>query len=627
MSKIAVSCKASMHIGKKWSAAHNRRSYDREKWNRDGHIVSERSRLNVTLRDSDLRSWFHQTFDAAIAAFNEKNAGKHNDRLIDPDAYYHEQKGRVQECIIQLGDHAAYLDMVSKVGQEIADDMHIRFLTDVYRQWEKENPSLRVFSAIIHMDETKDGTPHLHLDFVPVAESKRGLAVKVSMDGAMKALGFDRHKGQKYGETPYKQWLAAQRERVELLAAQYVDLIPSEHNTGKQHVETWEYKSQQARKQVAQLAADQKERAAEIERLDAEKQQLDTELKPLRELKISTEEMMHVGKAALGFVTVRKKDFELLQEQAAAYRANQAEMADLAAARSIFETQRENEIARLRKLQEDEESRISAAEQQGYGDARNAIRDYEQKAQEAFRKADEAQKEAEIAKMEARYAHLQAIEKKRDADAEYERNRDAIALLEQAEQKNKQLAEQISDLKTEILQMDSQHRQEINAKYDSIQQYQKRLADYRKLYAQRIRDNKEQYDLQVQEMQQQFHEQQLQNAQKLTEIQEKLTAAEADVSRLKKILQAAGGMIFDICKAVGMLTDTRGGAYRCRDLSDRQESLIDAVREIGSTFLERLGFRKTAQRLENSVGVSEQIQARIEEKINVRHYERDGMCR
>ena len=133
MPPLSVSCKTSMHIGKKWSAAHNRRTYDRQKWNRDGHIVAERSSLNVTLCDSDLRSWFHQTFDAAIAAFNEKNAGKHNDRLINPDAYYQEQKGRVQECIIQLGDHAAYLDMVSKVGQEIADDMHIRFLTEAYR--------------------------------------------------------------------------------------------------------------------------------------------------------------------------------------------------------------------------------------------------------------------------------------------------------------------------------------------------------------------------------------------------------------------------------------------------------------------------------------------------------------
>jgi len=216
---LPIACKTSMHIGKKWSAAHNRRSYDKEKWNRDGHITADRSALNVTLRDSDLRTWFHQTFDQAIAAFNAKNEGKHNDRLINPEAYYQEQKGRVQECIIQLGDHAAYMEMVDQVGRELADDIHIRFLTEAFRQWEKENPSLRVFSAIIHMDEIRDGTPHLHLDFVPVAESKRGLSVKVSMDGAMKALGFDRKKGQKYAETPYKQWLAAQRERVESLAA------------------------------------------------------------------------------------------------------------------------------------------------------------------------------------------------------------------------------------------------------------------------------------------------------------------------------------------------------------------------------------------------------------------------
>ncbi len=35
---IFISCKASMHIGKKWSAAHNRRDYDKAKWNLNGHI-------------------------------------------------------------------------------------------------------------------------------------------------------------------------------------------------------------------------------------------------------------------------------------------------------------------------------------------------------------------------------------------------------------------------------------------------------------------------------------------------------------------------------------------------------------------------------------------------------------
>lgn len=627
MPPLSVSCKTSMHIGKKWSAAHNRRTYDRQKWNRDGHIVAERSSLNVTLCDSDLRSWFHQTFDAAIAAFNEKNAGKHNDRLINPDAYYQEQKGRVQECIIQLGDHAAYLDMVSKVGQEIADDMHIRFLTEAYRQWSKENPSLRVFSAIIHMDETKDGTPHLHLDFVPVAESKRGLAVKVSMDGAMKALGFDRRKGQKYAETPYKQWLAAQRERIEALAAQYVDLIPSEHNTGKQHVETWEYKSEQARKQAVQLAADQKERAAEIERLEAEKQQLSAELEPLRELKVSTEEMKHTGRAALGHVTVKKKDFELLQAQAAAYRANQAEMADMAAAKKAFEKQRADELARIGKLKEDEEKRIAAARKQGYDDARSAIRQYEKAAAEKDQKAEAARQEAERMKTAetelyqetVRYREKLRAQEKATA-AEYTRNRNALQLLERAEERNRQLEAQVSGLKAEIQHMEQKHGQEIRA-------MNAKLAGNQETYAQKLRESQEQHAQELRSMQRQLHEQQALGEQKVQEMQGKLDAAEANVSRLRKMLSAAADVIRDICCAIGMLNDYRGGEYRADRLSDEQDSLIDAVREIGSAFLEKLSFRQHARDAEKSIGISDPIREQVEENVDRRYNSLGGMSR
>lgn len=281
MPQINVSCKASMHIGKKWSAAHNRRTYDKEKWNLDGHIQADRSDLNVTLCDTDYKTWFHQAFDAAIDEYNAKNAVKHSERLIDKDKYCAEQSGKVQECIIQLGDHQTYMEMVDKVGVAAADQLHIQFLTDAFKQWQQENPSFRIFSAIIHMDETKDGTPHLHLDFMPVAQSKRGLAVKVSVDGALKEIGFDRKKDQKYAEAPYRRWLGVQRERIETLAAQYVDLIPSEHDTGKQHIETWQYRSQQARVSFAQVQAQHTEIKQKVEILTDEQQKKEAAVKNL----------------------------------------------------------------------------------------------------------------------------------------------------------------------------------------------------------------------------------------------------------------------------------------------------------------------------------------------------------
>lgn len=61
-------------------------------------------------------------------------------------------------------------------------------LDEYMREFEKRNPNLRVFNAVMHLDEA---TPHLHIDFVPVArKTVRGLPLKNSMSGALREQGF-----------------------------------------------------------------------------------------------------------------------------------------------------------------------------------------------------------------------------------------------------------------------------------------------------------------------------------------------------------------------------------------------------------------------------------------------------
>lgn len=56
------------------------------------------------------------------------------------------------------------------------------------RDFEQRNPNLKVFNAVMHLDEA---TPHLHIDFIPFAHNaKKGLSVKVSMKGALREQGF-----------------------------------------------------------------------------------------------------------------------------------------------------------------------------------------------------------------------------------------------------------------------------------------------------------------------------------------------------------------------------------------------------------------------------------------------------
>ena len=246
-----IKCKASMHLGKKYSIKHNNRDYNG--WNKDGHIDPSRTPMNVTLVNEDLRKWFYDVFADAIMAYNEKNREKHPDRMMTVAEYFEQQKGKVQEAILQFGDHQTYVKMVEQLGQEKADAFYKNALIQIYENWKNDNPSLRIFHASIHMDEVENGTPHLHIDFLPISESTRGLTTKVSLEGALKSLGFVRDKKDKYDSTPYKQWLANRREKLEsdfqkiadsLLGKGKIQILPSEHSC-KPHQETWEHREEQ----------------------------------------------------------------------------------------------------------------------------------------------------------------------------------------------------------------------------------------------------------------------------------------------------------------------------------------------------------------------------------------------
>lgn len=255
--------KCSLHLGHKYSRKHNVRDFDAKEWNKDGHINPERQHLNKVIVDTDYNKFIDENFGDALVDFNEKNYQKHPDRLIGfkdrsayekcsgkerrskaVKAYAREHKKDVQEAIIQLGDHGEYEKMVKLHGEKNADEMYKLYLTEAFEKWKADNPSLKVFCAAVHMDETKDGTPHLHVDFLPVAESEKGLKTKVSMDGAMKKMGFIRKtkakdkKGDKYAETPYKRWLNNRRQQFEDFAQQFsnnhkldIVILPSEKST------------------------------------------------------------------------------------------------------------------------------------------------------------------------------------------------------------------------------------------------------------------------------------------------------------------------------------------------------------------------------------------------------------
>lgn len=102
------------------------------------------------------------------------------------------------------------------MGVKTAEGQRAAKILDEYMKgFQERNPTLRVFSAHLHMDEA---TPHLHIDFVPyITGSKRGLDTRVSLKQALSALGF---KGGTRMETELNQWVAAEKqERAKEVAA------------------------------------------------------------------------------------------------------------------------------------------------------------------------------------------------------------------------------------------------------------------------------------------------------------------------------------------------------------------------------------------------------------------------
>lgn len=161
----------------KTNIKHNNRTMSDKDKERNSHIDESRSHENVYLVQKDLKELYQEEFGEALENYNAKQ--KRNDRKID-DYFKHIQSSKKtalqQEMIVQVGD---LYDFPMRKDYEKGNEILLEWFED----FEKRNPNLKVYNAVIHNDEA---TPHMHLNFVPVASGyKRGLEKQVSFDRAI----------------------------------------------------------------------------------------------------------------------------------------------------------------------------------------------------------------------------------------------------------------------------------------------------------------------------------------------------------------------------------------------------------------------------------------------------------
>lgn len=192
--------------------------------------------------NENIKDVYHELFDEALARYNEKQT--RNDRRIDD--YYEKihagkQEKPFHEIILQIGDRET-------MGAETEEGQLAAKILDEYMQdFQRRNPTLRVFSAHLHMDEA---TPHLHIDFVPYTTgSKRGLDTRVSLKQALSTLGF---KGGTRHETELNQWVAAEKKQLASIMLEH-GIEWEQKGTHEKHLSLLDFEKQERAKEVSAL--------------------------------------------------------------------------------------------------------------------------------------------------------------------------------------------------------------------------------------------------------------------------------------------------------------------------------------------------------------------------------------
>lgn len=274
----------------KGSVNHNSRKFHAK------NTDPERSYLNIEYCNENLKDVYHELFDEALASYNEKQT-RGNRRIDD---YYEKIRSSKQEkpfheIILQIGDK-------DNMGAKTENGQLAAKVLDKYMQdFQRRNPTLKVFSAYLHMDEA---TPHLHIDFVPYTTgSKRGLDTRVSLKQALSTLGF---KGGTRRKTELNQWVAYEKEQLAAVMLEH-GIEWEQKGTHEKHLSVLDFEKKERAKEVAELEqsiSDGKERLSNIQIQQRRAEQ-------------KTEQIRQEGEAIRQEVSELSETSNLLKEQAA----------------------------------------------------------------------------------------------------------------------------------------------------------------------------------------------------------------------------------------------------------------------------------------------------------------------
>ena len=156
---------------------HNRRTLSKGPENVD----PTRTAFNKILIDKDIRQVYKEVFGEALAEYNANQVAKKHPERQKKDYYSsicHDKKTEpFREAVVQIGNKD------KQIPRWESNEILQKFL----KKFQENNPQLVVVGAYIHNDEA---TPHMHIDYVPVATYSKGLKTRVSNDKALNQMGY-----------------------------------------------------------------------------------------------------------------------------------------------------------------------------------------------------------------------------------------------------------------------------------------------------------------------------------------------------------------------------------------------------------------------------------------------------
>ena len=250
------------------SLAHNRRDFIAE------NVDPDRVHLNICYQNENLKQVYRELFDESVERYN---VGKRKDRQITN--YYEKirqgkQEKLFHEVIFQIGNCE---DMATGTPD---GELAVKVLDEYIQDFQKRNPTLRVFSCYLHQDEA---TPHLHIDFVPYVTGwkGKGMDTRVSLKQALKSLGF---QGGNKHDTELNQWINHEKEVLAEIASEH-GIEWEQKGTHEEHLDVYNFKKKERKKEVQALEQEKEYLTAENEGLTARIAEVRADIKMLEEEK------------------------------------------------------------------------------------------------------------------------------------------------------------------------------------------------------------------------------------------------------------------------------------------------------------------------------------------------------